>query len=70
MGDVNTGEGTRTALQFTCCMGNDGVIICCSRVYLGRDGCNQQVKYVYYVDSYRMCVPFRGLYFRLALWRR
>lgn len=34
MGDVKTGEGTRTALQLTCCMANDGAMICCSKVYL------------------------------------
>lgn len=34
MGDVKTGEGTRTALQLTCCMENEGAMICCSNVYL------------------------------------
>lgn len=34
IGDVKTGEGTRTALQLTCCMGNEGARICCSKVYL------------------------------------
>lgn len=34
MGDVKTGEGTRTALQLTCCMENEGAMICCSSVYL------------------------------------
>lgn len=34
MGDVKTGEGTRTALQLTCCMENWGPMICCSSVYL------------------------------------
>lgn len=32
--DVKTGEGTRTALQLTCCMENEGAMICCSNVYL------------------------------------
>lgn len=36
MGDVKTGEGTRTALQLTCCMDNEGAMICCSKVYLYR----------------------------------
>lgn len=34
IGDVKTGEGTRTALQLTCCMENEGAMICCSNVYL------------------------------------
>lgn len=34
IGDVKTGEGTRTALQLTCCIENEGAMICCSNVYL------------------------------------
>lgn len=37
MGELKTGEGTRTALQFTCCTGNEGATICCPRAYLHRD---------------------------------
>lgn len=33
IGDVKTGEGTRTALQLTCCMEKDGAMIGCSKLY-------------------------------------
>lgn len=34
MGDLKTEEGTRTALQLTCCMENEGAMICSCNVYL------------------------------------
>lgn len=42
IGDVKTGEGTRTALQLTCCMENEGAMICCSNVYLQKKGAATQ----------------------------
>lgn len=44
IGDVKTGEGTRTALQLTCCMENGGLMICCSKVYL-REAHNEKLRH-------------------------